>query len=68
MQVDSVRLVAFAIAAVAAAAGAAMPVASPDGSESWLVYHSKTVARDGWEVAHVDVAHAPRHAGRWKSP
>jgi dolichol-phosphate mannosyltransferase len=21
-------------------------------------------ARDGWEVAHVDVAHAPRHAGR----
>lgn len=26
-----------------------MPVTSPDGSESWLVYHAKTVARDGWD-------------------
>jgi len=27
-------------------------------------YLPALVARDGWEVAHVDVAHAPRHAGR----
>lgn len=25
-----------------------MPVTSPDGSESWLVFHVKTVAKDGW--------------------
>lgn len=25
-----------------------MPVTSPDGSESWLLFHVKTVARDGW--------------------
>lgn len=25
------------------------PVTSPDGSESWLVYHTKTKATDGWE-------------------
>ncbi|MBI5668652.1 MAG: family 43 glycosylhydrolase [Chloroflexi bacterium] len=24
------------------------PVPSPDGSESWLVYHTKTVPADGW--------------------
>ena len=26
-----------------------MPVTSADGSESWLLYHVKTVARDGWD-------------------
>ncbi|MBZ0288330.1 MAG: family 43 glycosylhydrolase [Anaerolineae bacterium] len=25
------------------------PVTSPDGGESWLIYHTKTVARDGWD-------------------
>ena len=25
------------------------PVTSLDGSESWLIYHTKTVARDGWD-------------------
>ncbi len=24
------------------------PVPSPDGSESWLIYHTKTIASDGW--------------------
>jgi GH43 family beta-xylosidase len=26
-----------------------MPVTSPDGSESWLLYHAKTRPGDGWE-------------------
>ncbi len=26
-----------------------MPVISPDGSESWLIYHAKTLATDGWD-------------------
>ncbi len=26
-----------------------MPVLSPDGSESWLIYHAKTKATDGWD-------------------
>jgi hypothetical protein len=25
-----------------------MPVPSPDGTESWLIYHAKTQATDGW--------------------
>jgi GH43 family beta-xylosidase len=26
-----------------------IPVTSPDGSESWLIYHAKTRATDGWD-------------------
>lgn len=26
-----------------------LPIPSPDGTESWLIYHAKTLATDGWD-------------------